>query len=128
MAKNLEGMERKILIQMTILKIIRAHIGEGHAIPRVQLLDTLITRGYSLNDRRMREAISHLRMTTTEGAWICSNQKGDGYFYAETVAELSEHLESERKRGLTILTKVSAQAKRALPELAGQFNITVGAG
>ena len=124
---RIDNKGRLILVELEILKIIGSHIGKDHAIPRAALLDTLIARGYPVSDRRMRDAINHLRMTTGDGAWICSTQQGEGYFKAENVEELGAHLESERRRGKTILAKVSMQEKRAMPDLAGQVDIQGGA-
>jgi hypothetical protein len=113
----------KALMRLEIQSILRSRIGKDAAITRPDLLATLRARGYPTDDRRVREALEFIRTNTESGAWICSDNSGTGYWHAASEDELREYLTSERNRGLSILSKTSAQAKRALPALAGQFEI-----
>jgi DNA-binding response OmpR family regulator len=90
---------RDNLLELTILKIIQAHVGQEHAIRRDELLETLTRRGYDLDDRKMRKAIENLRFHVSGGAWICSTKNGSGYFFAESEDEMVEYLKSESSRG-----------------------------
>jgi hypothetical protein len=113
----------KIITQFEILEIIKSHIGEAHAITRGELLDMLLKRGYKLDDRKMRDAISNLRKSFDEGAKICSYQNGKGYFYAETKEEFLKYIQPQKNRGRTILKIAYAQERRAFPDLSGQVEL-----
>jgi hypothetical protein len=114
------------LLNLEVLDLISAHIGHDHAIKRGILLTTLQARGWDISDRQMRLALEEVRNNIDDGAWICSCMDGDGYYRAGNLAELREYLTSEHNRGLKILSKVSTQARRASPILAGQFSMTGG--
>ena len=65
--------------------------GENNRISRVDLFRKLQARGFLVglkDDRPMREAIEELRFTV-EGAAICSNRIGGGYWIG-TQAEVRE--------------------------------------
>lgn len=111
------------LMKLELLQIIKHHVGKDNAISRSDLHRMIVQRGYPVNDRRMRAAIENLRTMYEAGAWICSDNRGSGYWFAETLEELEVYLRSEHNRGLSIITRTYAQARRAKPELAGQFKI-----
>lgn len=110
------------ILVATAMKIIKAHPG---GISRQGMVDMLRARNigaeFSDNtlDRRNREAIEYLRKHDPDGAYIIYDPRG-GYRMAENAEELGHYLKTERGRGLDILEKVSAQAKRAGVVLQGQ--------
>lgn len=113
---------RNTALELTLLTIIKAHVGEEGAIRREDLLTTLIKRGYELNDRQMRIAIENLRNHYPRGAWICNISNGKGYFYAASEEELMMYFRSGIRQGWSIINRVKVQAKRAIPEMAGQLD------
>lgn len=113
-------------ITQAIFKVMNYHRGAANSIERRELLNRIhYWTGSQLSDRAMREAIEDLRTNTKEGAYICHSPDGHGYFLATTPQELRDYLLTERKRGISILKRVSQQAKRAGVALEGQLELTL---
>ncbi len=68
-------------------------------------------------DRKVRQAIAHLRRTHEFGALICGTSSASGYWIASTALELEDVLAEEDHRGRTILERVNHQRKRGLDAL-----------
>lgn len=116
------------LLMYAILKVVSNRIGKDNAIRRGDLLNMLRLHGYGDGlkditfDRRIRECIEQLRNSDPKGAYIVSDNAGTGYWFAENLTELEQYLMAERGRGVAILSKVSAQSKRAGIILKGQVS------
>lgn len=114
-------------INTAILSILRDCKGRTRKITRTNLrwrVSSLV--GRNVPDRALRRAIEELRVSTREGACICSSsQSGGGYWMAADLTELSAHLAEERRRGLTILSGIHAQASRAGVQLSGQMEFPI---
>lgn len=79
------------------------------------------TRGRALplaaHERAVRKLVEELRH---EGHPVCATP-ADGYFLAETAAELEETCAFLRSRAMTSLVQIARLRKLALPEYLGQL-------
>lgn len=71
-----------------LMSVLRFHIGRENAIGRFVLRQTLVSLGWPVSERTMREEIKGLRR---EGWLICAMPGEDGgYYLAETLEEFRE--------------------------------------
>jgi hypothetical protein len=108
---------------LAIVLIMDGHVGKANSIRRLDLLKTLRESFPGASDRAMRLSIEYARHNMTLGAWICSTNKGEGYYRAADRGELLAYYESEKGRALSILARIHKQVSRALPDLAGQMSL-----
>jgi len=82
----------------------------------LQMVDKYLHRGHSLavtrsslsmatgyNDRVVREL---LEIARNEGALICNDQDGHGYYLAETEEEIERQYKRDRARALSVLKRL----------------------
>ncbi len=113
-----------------VIRVLQAHVGRAHAIPRVVLMAEVRRQfgparamGGSTLDRRVRDALAQAAIRPGPGALVCSGAAGEGYWLAETAAEVVAHLAKEESRLASIAIRVRAQrraAKATFARLAGQ--------
>jgi len=116
--------ERNIMeenkIAQAILNNLRDRLGEDEAVKRHDLL-IMINRDLGWNpdthavplvsDRTMRDVIFDLRCIP-DGKYLCSTLKG-GYFTARDVREVNESTETDHRRAMKLLHRISQQRKHA---------------
>ncbi len=114
------------LKQAIMLILDQAH-GKDQKIKRASLrLRICSLLGQRISDRRIRDAIADLREHDPRGAYICATTyDGGGYWIAGNLEELREHLDTERRRSMSILSCIHQQALRAGIKLSGQMDLSI---
>lgn len=118
--------QERLALNKEILSIVITKLGKNNAIRRPELLFDLQCRGWNIDDRQMRLGLEYLRQYEPKGARICASVDGDGYYYASSLDELKDALESDINRARNINIRVTNQLRRAFPELAGQYGMGAG--
>lgn len=82
------------------LKLVADHLYNGHdmAVTRKWLCHAT---GY--NDRAVREL---LEIARENGALVCNDQDGRGYYLAETEEEIARQYKRDRARALSVLARL----------------------
>lgn len=97
-----------------VLNVLSRHIGSGKGIAMRELEQQL-----DLSARKIRMHISDLR---ADGHAICGTPE-QGYFIAETAAELENTCEFLRSRAMHSLTLESKLRKIPMADLIGQLHV-----
>lgn len=118
-------------IKFAVLHILADYRGEANRISRPLFMDKvaykLDTVANDYFDRLVRKVIEELRKTHKTGCWIVSVQeRGGGYFMAETTEELEKFLHVEESRGITVITGVQMQRKMAGQDAPDQMPLPLG--
>jgi hypothetical protein len=103
-----------------VLKALSRHIVQGNGA-RADTLVMEITGQPSgpVAERSLRDRIVELRMA---GHHVCAHPR-DGYFIAESEAELNDTCVFLYERAMTSLTQVSRMKNTSLPDLRGQLRL-----
>lgn len=97
-----------------LLTVLSRHQGRGSGIA-VKVLATQL----DITERQVRELVSDLRMS---GHAICGHPR-DGYYIAETAAEMEETCQFLRNRAMHSLTLESRLRNIPMPDLLGQLHV-----
>ncbi len=90
--------ERVVLLPV-IAQGLRTKIGKAKAISNKKICAAMVAAGYQLNDSRLRKVINHIRCN---GVVECLIAASNGYYVAETNAELRDYEQSLLGRELAI--------------------------
>lgn len=93
-------------VDKALVHIIADHVGRDNAISRRDLLHQLHVRGFQINDRIMRDAISELRC---EGHLIISTSANNGGYYMDSCPE--DFLEFEKHEQTNRAMKILIQRR-----------------
>jgi len=99
--------ERVVLLPV-IAQGLRTKVGKAKAISNKKICAAMVAAGYQLTDTRLRKVINHIR---TNGVVECLIATSNGYYVAETNAELRDYEQSLLGRELAI-----AQVRKSLTE------------
>lgn len=103
-----------------LLVALRHHIGRARGITVTalgrELLGAEPTRG---QERLIRRLVVELRV---EGNHICAHP-ADGYYLAETAAELDQTIAFLRERAMASLQQIAAMKRISMPDLFGQLHL-----
>lgn len=108
----------ELITRITLKNALAHHIGARNGISARELVRE-ITKSSDVNpagERRLRDLIVEMRI---EGQHICATPT-NGYFMAETTAELEKTCSHLKSRAMTGLMQVSAMTRISLPDLVGQ--------
>ena len=97
-----------------LLAAMRSHIGAHQGASAEQL-----AHGLGVNARHIRVLVTELRM---DGEHICGTP-GEGYFMAETAADVTATCDFLKSRALKSLLLASRMTKISIPDLVGQLKL-----
>ena len=90
------------------------HKGRSHAVSRKSLATMT-----GLSDRQVRDMIEQAR---ANGALICNDQDGHGYYLAETYDEIQRQYSRDYARAISLLVRLKP-FREALTVMEGQLGI-----
>jgi biotin operon repressor len=97
-----------------LLAVMARHIGAQHGVSAEQL-----ARALNTSARHIRTLVTELRM---DGEHVCVTP-GEGYFMAETDADVTATCEFLKSRALKSLLLASRMTKVSIPDLVGQLKL-----
>ena len=106
-----------------VLDVLGDHVGAGNGISAADLVRKIAGFSTAAGERRLRSVIEQLRLA---GHPIAATPS-EGYFLAETDADLDATCEFLYSRAMTSLAQVAAMRRVALPDLRGQLRLRLGA-
>lgn len=108
------------LTRDTLLVALRNHIGRRHGVTATALCrEVLGCHPTSGDERFLRTLVVELRLA---GHHVCAHPR-DGYFLADTAAEMEETCEFLRSRSMSGLQQISAMKRVSIPDLVGQMRL-----
>lgn len=89
--------DEKLMVPV-ILKGFENHKGKQNAIKSSEIVNKMKSKGYKLNDSRLRKIVNYIRSTGI--APICSNS--NGYWYSVSIQEIKDEIISLNQRANAI--------------------------
>lgn len=103
----------------TVLHALRPRIGEANGITAAALAFALTARHSAADERKLRQAVEHLRR---QGHEICAHPSA-GYHFAANAEDLERTCLFLVNRAMTSLTQAAAMRRVAVPNLYGQLGL-----
>lgn len=116
MKETYPNSEREKKVVITVFSILAEHRGKRNRVKRSDLaVQASLYSGvdFDVTDRECRLAIEYLRNETIEGSAILSTSGMSGYWIAESMDEIMDHIKEEKARSISILKRIRNQEKSA---------------